>query len=110
MSLRRLKNLLRFLRFDDREHRNKSDRLSPIRLLLHRFAQQLPQHFILSKNMTADKQLVPFRGRCSFIQYMPNKSVKYGLKFWLLCDAETRYVLALDLYGGRKDDSAEHNL
>lgn len=41
ISLRRFKNLLRLFRFDDREHPNKSDRLLPIRLLLHRFPQQL---------------------------------------------------------------------
>ena len=60
--------------------------------------------------MTVDEQLVPFRGRCSFTQYKPNKPVKYGLKFWLLCDAESRYILGLDLYGRRKGDDVEHNL
>ena len=41
---------------------------------------------------------------------MPKKSVKYGLKFWMLCDAETRCVLALDLYSGKKDNIVERNL
>ena len=42
MSLQGFKDLLRFLRFDDQEHRNKSSRLSPIQLLLHRFVQTTP--------------------------------------------------------------------
>jgi hypothetical protein len=109
MSLQSFKDLLRFLRFDDRQHRNKSDCLSPIRFLFDRFAKELPRHLVPSENMTVDEQLVPFRGRCSFIQYMPNKPVKYGLKFWSLCDAETRYVLALDLYSGKKGNTIEHN-
>jgi hypothetical protein len=60
--------------------------------------------------MTVDEQLVPFRGRCSFLQYMPKKPVKYGLKFWLLCDTETRYVLALDLYTGKIGNVVQRDL
>ncbi|CAF1177060.1 unnamed protein product [Rotaria sordida] len=98
MSLERFKNLLRFLRFDDRQRRAKSDRLASIRYVFQSFTKQLPRHFIPSENITVDEQLVPFRGRCCFAQYMPKKFAKYGLKFWTLCDVKSRYVLALELY------------
>ena len=42
-------------------------------------------------NITVDEQLVPFRGRCSFIQYMPSKPDKYGIKIFWACDSETAY-------------------
>ncbi|CAF3505551.1 unnamed protein product, partial [Rotaria sp. Silwood2] len=32
---------------------------------------------------------------------MPKKLAKYGIKFWLLSDVDTRYVLALELYTGK---------
>jgi hypothetical protein len=110
MSLQRFKFFLRFIRFDDRQHRNKSDRLAPIRYVFERFTKQLPRHFIPSENLTIDEQLVPFRGRCSFVQYMPKKPVKYGLKFWVLSDANSRYVLSIDLYTGKKNNTVDKNL
>ncbi|CAF4667199.1 unnamed protein product, partial [Rotaria sp. Silwood2] len=76
---------------------------------LRRF-KQLPQHFIPSGNLTVDEQLVPFRGRCSFVQYMPTKPAKYGIKFWVLCDADSRYVLALELYTGKVGNVVQRNL
>lgn len=58
--------------------------------------------------MTIDEQLVPFRGRCCFIQYMPKKPARYGLKFWTLCDVKTRYMLALELYSGKVENTVQH--
>ncbi|CAF1454756.1 unnamed protein product [Rotaria sordida] len=110
MSLERFKDLLRFLRFDDRQLRDKFDRLAPIRTIFECFVKQLPQHFIPSENLTIDEQLVPFRGRCSFVQYMPKKPSKYGLKFWVLCDVDSRYVLALELYTGKIGNVIQRNL
>ncbi|CAF4083376.1 unnamed protein product [Rotaria magnacalcarata] len=87
MSSHRFKDLLRFLRFDHRQRRDKSDRLAPIWFILECFTKQLPRHFTPIENLTIDEQLVPFRGHCFFVQYMLKKPSKYGLEFWLLCDA-----------------------
>jgi hypothetical protein len=110
MSMERFKHLLRFLRFDDRQRRNKSDRLAAIRYVFESFTKQLARHFIPSENITIDEQLVPFRGRCCFIQYMPNKPAKYGIKFWTLCDVKSRYVLALELYAGKVGNTVQRNI
>ena len=71
MSSHRFKEILRFLRFDDRQRRDKTDRIAPIRFVFERFTKQLSQHFTPSENLTIDEQLVPFRGRCSLVQFMP---------------------------------------
>ncbi len=110
MSLQRFRQILKFLRFDDRLERNKSDRLAPIRHIFDSFVKQLPKNFIPGENVTVDEQLVPFRGRCSFVQYMPKKPAKYCLKFWVLSDVDTRYVLALDLYAGKVGNTVQRNL
>jgi hypothetical protein len=110
MSLQRFKHLLQFIRFDDRETRDKSDRLGPIRYIFELFVKQLPKHFVPGENLTVDEQLVPFRGRCCFVQYMPKKPAKYGLKFWVLSDVDSRYVLSIDLYTGKKGNQVQKNL
>ena len=46
----------------------------------------------MSAFVTVDEQLIPFRGHCSFKQYMPSKPDKYGMKLFLLCDCVTSYT------------------
>jgi len=41
---------------------------------------------------------------------MRQKPAKYELKFWALCDADSRYILSVDLYTGKKDNIVQRNL
>lgn len=45
--------------------------------------------------------LLGFRGRCPFRIYIPNKPDKYGIKFPMMCDATSKYVIDADPYIGR---------
>ena len=42
-------------------------------------------------------------------QYVKNKPIKWGFKFWYSCANETEYLYQFDLYFGKKE-SAEENL
>ena len=42
-------------------------------------------------------------------QYVENKPVKWGFKFWYGCASETGYLYQFDLYLGKKE-GAEENL
>lgn len=46
-----------------------------------------------SANISIDEQLFPTKVRCRFTQYMPNKPDKFGIKFWLASDVESKYVV-----------------
>ena len=61
----------------------------------------LPDAFVLDENVTVDEQLLTYRGRVSFKQYIPSKPGKYGIKMWMLCDSRTSYVHRLQIYTGR---------
>lgn len=52
--------------------------------------------------------LIAFRGRCSFVQYIPNKPAKYGLKVFVLCDAKTFYVSNFEVYCGKQPEGLYH--
>ena len=45
-----------------------------------------------------DESLVLFRGRVAFRQYISSKLHRFGLKFFVLCDCETGYVLDMLVY------------
>jgi len=91
MSLKRFKSL-----------RRATDKLAAFRDIWEMFLAQLPKLFIPGTDITVDEQLVSFRGRCSFCQFMPNKPAKYGIKIWWACDASTSYPLAGEIYLGRQ--------
>ena len=52
-------------------------------------------------SITVDEQLVCFRGRCPFKQYIPSKPGKYGIKIWTICDSTCSYTLKMQVYTGK---------
>ena len=48
--------------------------------------------YIPQQNITIDEQLLPCKARCKFTQYMAQKPDKFGLKFWMAVDNETKYL------------------
>jgi len=105
MSLNRLKCILRFMRFDNkstRPQRREQDKLAAFRDVWTMFAAQLPKFYVPSTDITVDEQLVPFRGRCPFRQYMKSKPAKYGIKIWWNSDSLSSYPLSGQVYLGKQ--------
>ncbi|CAD7085957.1 unnamed protein product [Hermetia illucens] len=104
MTLKKFKLINECIRFDDKEQRKgirSRDKLAPIRNVYDKWVNRLKMCYTVGKNVTVDEQLVPFRGRCPFTQYIPSKPHKYGIKIWRLCDASTYYAWNLEVYTGR---------
>ena len=59
-----------------------------------------------SVNISVDEAMIRFDGRLSCKQYMPKKPVKWGIKMWCLCDANTGYCIAFNVYTGRNEGQA----
>jgi len=104
-SYRRFLFLLRSLRLDDvtdRKDREKTDKLAAVREFESDFVKNCQNSYSVGEFVTIDEMLVAFRGRCGFIQYMPQKPAKYGLKYYALCDSKTFYTYSLELYCGKQ--------
>lgn len=105
MSRNRFQSILRFIRFDDkntRDIRRAQDKLAPIRDVFDMINKNLIKCYRPGRNLTIDEQLVPFRGRCPFKQYIPSKPDKYGLKLFWICDSKTSYPLQAVPYLGMR--------
>jgi hypothetical protein len=50
--------------------------------------------------------MVPFKGKLSIKVRMPDKPVKFGVKFFELCDAKTGYCKNFTMYAGKDDRDA----
>ncbi|GBM34030.1 hypothetical protein AVEN_162212-1 [Araneus ventricosus] len=59
------------------------------------------------ENLVVDEQLFPSKARCKFIQYMPNKSDKFGIKFWMLVDADFKFMCNVFPHLGKDKSKSE---
>ena len=67
--------------------------------------------YLPEQNLLIDGQMIGSKSHISFIQYMPKKPKKIGIKVWVLCEAETGYYLQFQIYTGKSEtEGAEHGL
>ncbi|XP_063324883.1 piggyBac transposable element-derived protein 3-like [Pelmatolapia mariae] len=109
MPLYRYSQISANIRFDDkltRPGRFRSDKLAVIRVLWEKWVARLPLLFKPGVDVCVDEQLVAFKGRCGFRQYMPRKPAKYGIKIWVTCDVATSYPWKMEIYTGKSPGSS----
>lgn len=107
MNLKRFKFLIRCTRLDDintRDMRKIYDKLAAVREVFDLFVNNCQKNFSLGSDVTVDEKLEGFRGRCSFIQYIPSKPNKYGLKIYASVDSKTFYTHNLEIYAGKQPE------
>ncbi|XP_013170332.1 PREDICTED: piggyBac transposable element-derived protein 4-like [Papilio xuthus] len=107
MSRREFTEILRFIRFDDKNtrlERLKTDKFTHISDVWNRFIINSQNNYRPGAHITVDEQLFPTKARCRFTQYMPNKPFKFGIKFWLASDVSTKYVVNGFPYLGKDED------
>lgn len=107
MSKSRFQFLMRCLRFDDitdRAQRRKLDKLAPIREIFDYTVNNFQKAYNPSSYVTIDEQLIAFRGKCSFRQYIPSKPAKYGIKIFALVDTKNAYAYNLEIYAGTQPE------
>lgn len=98
--------LLRFLHFSDNESADTSNRLYKIDPLITLLLKNYQQALSPGRVLVIDESMVPFRGRLSFRQYIPNKTHRYGVKLYKLCTS-SGYTYNLKVYTGKGDTQPE---
>ena len=109
LSRRRYQEILRVLRFDNAQSRRKNrspDKLQPIREVFETWDSCLRDSYTCGSSMTVDEQLVCFRRRCPFKQYILSKPGKYGIKIWTICNSICSYTWKMQVYTGKDAGSS----
>ncbi|XP_026819540.1 piggyBac transposable element-derived protein 4-like [Rhopalosiphum maidis] len=106
MSRNKFELILRFWHFEDNETADKTDRLYKVRKLLN-MANDLVKNINKPGEIIAvDESMIPFRGRLKFRQYIPNKTHKYGVKFFKVCGTNG-YTYKIIIYEGKQSKLGE---
>lgn len=85
MSRNRLQELLWYIHFADNSQAGE-EQLAKVKNLVSLLVRNFKRHQTPGEVVVIDKRMVPFRGRLIFKQYLPEKSSKYGVKLFKLCD------------------------
>ena len=62
-------------------------------------------HYKPGKNQSIDEGMIAYKGRLNYVQYLPSKPIKRGIKVWMRCDADRAYLHKFDIYLGRRQNS-----
>lgn len=104
----RFLNLLAFFHTanNDNEPPRDSPNFQPT-YKFHKLSQLLlerwQRYYYPSREISVDETLIPFKGRTKYLQYIPSKPHKWGLKVWTLADSATGYVFNWKMYTGKGD-------
>ncbi|TRZ00662.1 hypothetical protein DNTS_013001 [Danionella cerebrum] len=102
MSRNRFQEIMRFLRFDKKETRRTRVQVNKFALVADVW-EKFIQNSIACYKPSADEQLFATKARCSFIQYIASKPDKFGIKFWLAADVDTKYMVNGAPYLGKDE-------
>ncbi|CAG2230314.1 unnamed protein product [Mytilus edulis] len=108
-SRNRFQNILKFLHLVDTKKLPKrndpayrpSQRFKPLLDFVNR---KFLRFYNPRRELAVDESLVGTKGKTSMLQYIPSKRSRFGVKFWMLVESVTGYVLQMDVYHGKRFD------
>ena len=86
------------------------DKLFKLRPFMDPLIQSFQQMFIPQQQLSIDEAMISFEGRLSFLQYLPKKPKKWGVKAWALADSKMGYVWNWKLHTGKEDEAGSEPL
>ena len=72
-------------------------------MLWNRFIDNCILCYASGAFITVDEQFFPSKCRCPFTRFMASKHDKYGQKYWLVVDKDSKYVVNRFPYVGRDE-------
>ena len=106
MSRNQFCEILRFLRFgvkSNRSQRLQTDKFALFSEVWTHFTDNCCALYKSGAFITVDEQLFPSKARCPFTQYMASKPDKFGQKYWLAVDKESKHVINGFPYVGKDE-------
>ena len=96
------------LRLADNSNLDKEDKFAKVRLLMNKLNEQCLANYFPEQSVSIDESMVPYFDHHGSKQYMRNKTVKFGDKFWVAATL-FGYDIQFCPYAG-KDENYDSNL
>ena len=99
--------LLRMIHFADNENADPNDRSLKIRTLVDKLCIQFSDFQIPGEFLSVDESVIKFWGRVIFRQYIPDKSLKYVINIFKICNP-TGHTYKTIVYSGKGTESNDN--
>ena len=105
MSRNRFQKIKLYFHLADNENLTES-KTAKVDLIYDELLKNCQQFGIFDKLLSIDESMVPYREHFSIKQYIRNKPIRFGYKFWFLCGADG-YPHNFELYKGKDNGQKE---
>ena len=86
------------------------DKLFKLRPFMDPVIRSFKEMFIPQQQLSIDEAMISYKGRLSFLQYLPKKPKKWGMKAWALADSKLGYIYNWKLYCGKEEEQGREPL
>lgn len=109
MPRNRFQSILQFLHFAGNSNYDATDpnhdRLYKVRPVIEYLVSKFKSNYIPEQHISIDEELLLWKGRLVFKQYIPLKRARFGIKMFSLCET-TGYLWNSYVYLGKEPDAA----
>ena len=103
MSRDRFKSILAFLHVNDNSKmvaygRDGHDPIYKIRPLVEHLQGRFKAVYEPEREICIDEAMCPFKGRSRFKVFMKDKPIKWGFKFYQVCESKSGYVYRFEMF------------
>ena len=91
MTRTRFQSILQNLHFSNNDNDDKNGESYKIRPVIKHLNKTFAESLSNSPFQSVDKHMCKLNNRSSMKQYVKNKPIKWGFKYWYRCDSETGY-------------------
>ena len=113
MARNRFTEILKFFHFIDNSNYNVNDpnrdKLYKVQGAVERLVDQFKNVYIPTQHISINKELLLWKGRLSFKQYIPSKHSRFGVKLFSLCE-DSRCFWNSFVYLGKNSGNDNENL
>lgn len=114
MTLTRFEMIMKFLHFENNESydaaTHPSPKLKKIWKIYDALNKKFSKVYVPERDVSIDESLMPCKHHLSFKQYIPLKRARFGVKFFVMCESKSGYIVKTILYTGKdteKNTSSE---
>ena len=75
-------------------------KIAKIKPFIDLVVKKFQENYVPKKNVSIDESLLGWKGNLSWVQYIPAKRKRFGMKFFELCESDTGYIWNFFIYAG----------
>lgn len=90
---------------EDDANTDKTDKIYKTRPVFHRVLAKFKHHYVPGCELSIDEGIIPTKNKLSFRQFIKDKTIKWGIKTYLVYESENGYICNAKVYTGKRDDN-----